>query len=453
MIQEQLRQVGILVEIQSLEWGTFFSDVKKGNFQLYGLTWVGISDPDIFYHAFHSASAPPDGANRGGYSDARVDRLTEAARREPSREKRREMYREVQRILARDLPVFPLWAGRNLLVRDRRLEGFALTPDESYPPVRGMRIADRAAAEVPVSGYFFGRLLLLPVAFGVVTVVFFLLHLLPGDPVEIMLGESAVPALKEELRRELHLDRPLLVQYAEFLSGLPRGDLGTSFRSREPVSREIARRFPATLLLASTSIAVAVLVALPLGMLAATRRGKAADYLSGFAAMLSLSIPNFLLGPLLVLVFSVQLGLLPVSGRYGAAPPGAARRHAGDRDGRADDADGPGHPARGAAEGVRHGRHGAGAVAPGRGRAARAAQRPRARRHGAGAVVRRGAGGKRHRGDDLLVAGDRAAADPGDRRARLSAGAGVRPRHRPVHGPGEPGDGPAVRAPRPEDPV
>jgi peptide/nickel transport system substrate-binding protein len=140
VIQEQLRQIGINVEIQSLEWGTFFSDIKKGNFQLYGLTWVGIFDPDIYYHAFHSASGPPDGANRGGYANERVDRLTEAARREPSREKRRAMYLEVQRILARDLPVFPLWAGRNLLVRDRRLEGFALTPDESYAPVRGMRI-------------------------------------------------------------------------------------------------------------------------------------------------------------------------------------------------------------------------------------------------------------------------------------------------------------------------
>ncbi len=170
-----------------------------------------------------------------------------------------------------------------------------------------------------MSGYFRRRLLhVIPVAFGVVTVVFFLLHLLPGDPVEIMLGENAVPALKDELRRELHLDRPIHVRYAEFLAGLPRGDLGVSFRSREPVAREIARRFPATLLLASTSIVVAVLVALPLGVLAAMRKGKAADYLSGVAAMLSLSIPNFLLGPLLVLVFSVQFGLLPVSG-YGTA--------------------------------------------------------------------------------------------------------------------------------------
>jgi len=140
VIQEQLRQVGISIIIQSLEWGTFFSDIKKGNFQIYSLTWVGIADPDIFHHAFHSRSGPPDGANRGGYSDNEVDRLTETARREPSREKRRGMYRRVQSILARDLPVFPLWAGRNLLVRDRRLTGFVLTPDESYASVRAMRI-------------------------------------------------------------------------------------------------------------------------------------------------------------------------------------------------------------------------------------------------------------------------------------------------------------------------
>jgi peptide/nickel transport system substrate-binding protein len=150
VIQEQLRQIGISLEIQSLEWGTFFSDVKKGNFQIYSLTWVGIADPDIFHHAFHSRSVPPDGANRGGYSDAEVDRLTEAARREPSRSIRREKYRRVQRILARDLPVFPLWAGRNLLVRDRRLSGFVLTPDESYAPVRAMRIAPDPSA--PASG-------------------------------------------------------------------------------------------------------------------------------------------------------------------------------------------------------------------------------------------------------------------------------------------------------------
>jgi peptide/nickel transport system permease protein len=170
-----------------------------------------------------------------------------------------------------------------------------------------------------VRGYLLRRILhAVPVVFGVVTVVFLLVHLLPGDPVEILLGESAMPAQKEELRREMRLDRPVLVQYADFLSGLPRGDLGTSIRSREPVLREIGRRFPATLLLAATSTFVAILVAFPLGVLAATRKGRPADYLSGLASMVSLSIPVFCLGPLLVLLFSVRLSLLPVGG-FGTA--------------------------------------------------------------------------------------------------------------------------------------
>lgn len=171
-----------------------------------------------------------------------------------------------------------------------------------------------------MSRYLISRLWqTVPVVFGVVTIVFFLLHLIPGDPVEIMLGENAVPAQKEELRRELRLDRPLSAQYAEFLAGLPRGDLGTSFRSREPVLREILSRFPATLLLALASMAVALLVALPLGVLSAMRPRTLVDHLAGFLAMLGLSMPNFWLGPLLILLFSIRLGVLPVGGSGTAA--------------------------------------------------------------------------------------------------------------------------------------
>ncbi len=141
VIQEQLRRVGIAVEIRSLEWGTFFSDIRRGNFQLYSLTWVGIVDPDIYHYAFHSDQAPPAGANRGGYENPEIDRLLEAGRREPSREKRKAIYGNVQRILARELPVFPLWINRNLLVRDRRLQGFVITPDEDYGSVKEMTLA------------------------------------------------------------------------------------------------------------------------------------------------------------------------------------------------------------------------------------------------------------------------------------------------------------------------
>jgi peptide/nickel transport system permease protein len=155
------------------------------------------------------------------------------------------------------------------------------------------------------------------VALGVATLVFLLIHLIPGDPVDVMLGESAVPADKAELRHALKLDRPLAAQYGDFLLGLSRGDLGTSFRSREPVAREILSRFPATLLLACASLAVALLIAVPLGVAAAMRPGSWVDLLCGTTAMLGLSTPNFVIGPMLVLLFSIQLGVLPVSGHGG----------------------------------------------------------------------------------------------------------------------------------------
>jgi peptide/nickel transport system permease protein len=170
-----------------------------------------------------------------------------------------------------------------------------------------------------VRTYLLSRLAqLFPVVFGVVTIVFLLIHLIPGDPVEIMLGESAVAAQKEELRRELKLDRPVAAQYVEFLGRLATGDLGVSFRSREPVLREILSRFPATLLLAAASLLVAVLIAVPLGILSAMRQHSLLDHLSAFLAMLGLSMPNFWLGPLLILIFSIRLGLFPVAG-FGTA--------------------------------------------------------------------------------------------------------------------------------------
>lgn len=143
VIQEQLRRVGIAVEIRSFEWGTFFSDIRKGNYQLYSLTWVGIQDPDIYHYAFHSGQIPPQGANRGGYRNPELDRLVTEGRREPSRRKRKEIYRKVQVLLARDLPVFPLWINRNILVRDRRLKGFVITPDEDYTSVKDMVILEK----------------------------------------------------------------------------------------------------------------------------------------------------------------------------------------------------------------------------------------------------------------------------------------------------------------------
>jgi len=160
-------------------------------------------------------------------------------------------------------------------------------------------------------------LLLIPIVLGVVTLVFFLVHLIPGDPVEVMLGEQAQAADKEMLRHELHLDRPLMEQYRLYLTGLTRGDLGRSIHSRKPVLTIVTHRFPATLLLTLAAMIVAILIAIPIGILSATKQYSLLDNASMFFALLGISMPNFWLGPLLILLFSIQLGWLPVSGMGG----------------------------------------------------------------------------------------------------------------------------------------
>jgi ABC-type dipeptide/oligopeptide/nickel transport system permease component len=168
-------------------------------------------------------------------------------------------------------------------------------------------------------GAFLARRLLLavPVLLGVATLVFSLIHVIPGDPAQAMLGETASPSDVADLRQRLGLDRPLPVQYAAFLGGLLRGDLGTSLRTGEPVLIQIAERIPATFELAIAAMIVAVGVALPLGIAAAVWRRTFVDHVAMTAAMAGVSVPNFWLGPLLAIVFGVELGWLPVSGRGG----------------------------------------------------------------------------------------------------------------------------------------
>ncbi len=167
-----------------------------------------------------------------------------------------------------------------------------------------------------MTSFIVRRLLLtVPVILGVATLVFLLIHLVPGDPVQAMLGESASPADVAALRGRLGLDDPLLIQYGRYLEGLAVGDLGTSLRTNQRVTTAIAERMPATAELAIASLGVAMLIAIPLGILAAARAGTRVDHAATVAALLGISIPNFWLGPLLAIVFSVELGWLPVSGR------------------------------------------------------------------------------------------------------------------------------------------
>jgi ABC-type dipeptide/oligopeptide/nickel transport system permease component len=158
-------------------------------------------------------------------------------------------------------------------------------------------------------------LLTAPVLFGVATLVFALIHLVPGDPAQAMLGEGASAQDLVELREKLGLNRPLLVQYTAFMSGLIRGDLGMSLSRNQPVTTLILERIPATAELAFAAMAVAMALAIPLGIAAAVWRATAVDQAAMTLALIGISVPNFWLGPLMAILFSVELGWLPVSGR------------------------------------------------------------------------------------------------------------------------------------------
>ena len=152
------------------------------------------------------------------------------------------------------------------------------------------------------------------VVLGVSLLVFLLIHLIPGDPVEVMLGESARPADREALRQALGLDRPILSQLVHYFGSLLRLDLGESLHSKRPIVEMLAERLPATMVLAGAALAVAVVLALPLGALAAMRRNSIWDVGAMGLSMVGVSIPNFVMGPLLILCFSFWLGWFPVSG-------------------------------------------------------------------------------------------------------------------------------------------
>jgi ABC-type dipeptide/oligopeptide/nickel transport system permease component len=145
-----------------------------------------------------------------------------------------------------------------------------------------------------------------------------MIHIVPGDPVEQMLGEGAAPGELAQLRHALDLDKPLLQQYGHYLQRLAHGDLGQSLKYQAPVEKVIFDRYPATLELAFLALLVCALIAVPAGIVAAYRRGHVADRAVGLFTLFGLAIPNFALGPLLILLFSIEIGWLPVSGRGGA---------------------------------------------------------------------------------------------------------------------------------------
>ena len=164
-------------------------------------------------------------------------------------------------------------------------------------------------------------LILLPVLWLMVSVVFLLIHLVPGDPIVQMLGEGATASDIAALRHSFGLDIPLSTQYARYWNGVIHGDLGQSLRLHDSVVHLVAQRYPYTIALTLSSMLLAICVALPAGVTSAMHRGDRVDRTLGLVSLFGLSLPNFALGPMLILLFSITLGLLPVSGAGAPSDP------------------------------------------------------------------------------------------------------------------------------------
>lgn len=166
----------------------------------------------------------------------------------------------------------------------------------------------------------------IPVFIGITLIVFLIMHLTPGDPVEIMMGRGSVVTTEqiEQIRHELGLDQPLYVQYLSFLGGVLRGDFGRSIIQRAPVMHLIADRLPATFELTIFSIIISLIIAIPVGIISSVKRYSFLDHIGTVSALAGVSLPSFWLGLLLIIVFSVKLKILPVTGRanygYGLVP-------------------------------------------------------------------------------------------------------------------------------------
>ncbi|NQZ20319.1 MAG: ABC transporter permease, partial [Bdellovibrionales bacterium] len=155
----------------------------------------------------------------------------------------------------------------------------------------------------------------IPVVIGVVTISFFLIHMIPGDPVDIMLGDNASPMDKELLRKELGLDQPLMVQFSQFISKLSHLDLGQSLQTKRPVWEEIKSRLPATLELTLATLFFSLLIGIPMGIFAALKKDTPTDKVLLIVGMLGLSMPAFWLGPILIWLFALKVDIFPVSER------------------------------------------------------------------------------------------------------------------------------------------
>ena len=341
-----LARVGIRISVRTNEFATFYSDIQIGNFDLTSMNWVGINDPNHYYMVFDSKMIPPTGYNRGAYANSAMDRLVEAGAVTLDPAERKSIYAQVQQLAAEQLPYVSLWWDDTVAVMNRRLAGFQPYPERQPALARDCHgRGRRRRGAIAVIGFLARRILaIVPVALGVATLTFALIHLVPGDPVVAMLGENAAPADIAGMRhRSVSIVRSWS-STARSWAAWPRAI--SASRSRiAPVARLIAERFPATLELAGGGTCSSrSLVAFPLGLIAGARPGGAGDLGAMGFAMLGISVPHIYLGPLLMILFSLDLRMASADRARRPRSSGAARRHARHRargDSRADAAPEP----------------------------------------------------------------------------------------------------------------
>ena len=331
LVVKNLKDVGIDAEIDQKEYGAYIATCFYGKFD--SMTFgpqTPFLEPDNFLFGQYYPGEPK---NQSHINDPVVADLLVRQRRTFDAAKRREVIHEIQRYLAKQQYYVQLAFRRVHRRVGRRAQ--ELRPE---PRLRLRRSADGRVARSVGDGrretesarmrrYLARRLLVaIPSLLIASLIVFTLPRLIPGDVVTLMLEEKAYAKDVEELRAKLGLDRPLHVQYLEWLGRAARGDLGESLWTRRPVAEELARRLPVTMELGLLAIVFALLIALPIGVLSATRQDTLRDYVARSAAMIGLSVPGFWLATLVIVLPAIWWGWRPVS-TFVEFATGAARPH------------------------------------------------------------------------------------------------------------------------------